>query len=174
MIQEAKNAVSAIKKKTLDEIRVLRNPPQAVKMTLECVTMLISMQIKQMEWPEIQGFMKGEGFISSIVNFDSKSVKRKVTKHIIATFLKSPDWNIEKIDRASKAAGPLAKWVESQLMYADILEQVDPLRNELEQLQKQEEDLQVQFSEIQEVISEMEKNIQTYKKEYALLISQVE
>lgn len=39
--------------------------------------------------------------------------------------------------KASKAAGPLAIWVKSIIMYADIFLKIEPLRNEVKELEAQ-------------------------------------
>ena len=49
-------------------------------------------------------------------------------------YLSNPDYTFEKVNRASLACGPLIKWAIAQLMFADMLKRVEPLRNELEGL----------------------------------------
>ena len=39
-------------------------------------------------------------------------------------FLSNPDYNYEKVYRASTACGPMVKWVIAQLMYAEMLNKV--------------------------------------------------
>ena len=48
--------------------------------------------------------------------------------------MRSPDFNFERINGASKACGPLYSWAVSQVAYATILERVAPLRAELRDL----------------------------------------
>ena len=52
-------------------------------------------------------------------------------------YLTNPDYNFEKVNRASLACGPLVKWAIAQLQYADMLKKVEPLRNELKDLEMQ-------------------------------------
>ena len=46
-----------------------------------------------------------------------------------------PEFNFEAVNRASKACGPLVKWVIAQISYADMLQQIGPLRQELGDLE---------------------------------------
>ena len=46
-------------------------------------------------------------------------------------FLNNPDYSYEKMNKASLACGPLVKWAIAQVSYADMLQKVDPLREEL-------------------------------------------
>lgn len=59
------------------------------------------------------------------------------------TFMAKENWEETKkaIYRSSKAAGPLAEWVYSQLKYSVLLKKVDPLRNEVKTLVDEQEAL---------------------------------
>merc|ERR1719210_989300 len=59
-------------------------------------------------------------------------------------------------------------------MYADMLKRVEPLRNELLALENAAETKQRDADEMSAVISKLEKSINSYKEEYAQLISQAE
>lgn len=39
-----------------------------------------------------------------------------------------------QVNRASKACGPLVKWLDSQLHYAKVMQSVEPLQQEVKQL----------------------------------------
>ena len=69
--------------------------------------------------------MRKEDFIPNIINFNTESLNPNVSKRIEANFLRTKEWDLDKIFRASKAAGPMAKWVDSQVHYAYILDRVE-------------------------------------------------
>ncbi|EEB92741.1 hypothetical protein MPER_08705, partial [Moniliophthora perniciosa FA553] len=101
-----------------------------------------------------------------------------VTKQLRDTmkkdFLSRPSYNFESVNRASKACGPLVKWVLSQVKYSEILDRVEPLRNEVQSLENQAETTKKQASAIIDMIAELEAKIAKYKEEYALLISETQ
>ena len=47
------------------------------------------------------------------------------------------DFNYDRVNKASKACGPLVIWAKAQLNYADVLEQAKQLRNGLKNLEEQ-------------------------------------
>merc|ERR1712129_213727 len=49
---------------------------------------------------------------------------------------KHKDFNEERANKASKVAGPLVKWIESQLQYAKLLDIVRPLMKHIKALKK--------------------------------------
>lgn len=89
-------------------------------------------------------------------------------------YLDNPDYNFDKVNRASLACGPLVKWATAQLNYADMLKRIEPLRNELKNLEAEAEVNKRKANEINSHILELEKSISAYKDEYANLVSQAQ
>lgn len=89
-------------------------------------------------------------------------------------YLSNPDYNFEKVNRASMACGPMVKWAIAQIEYADMLKRVEPLRMELASLEKQAETNVQHGQEVKMLVAELEQSIAAYKEEYALLISQAQ
>ena len=62
----------------------------------------------------------------------------------------------------------------SQVNYADLLQRVDPLRQELRSLEEEADRNKMEGEEMNRLVQELEKSIARYKEEYAVLISQAE
>lgn len=73
-----------------------------------------------------------------------------------------------------QAAGPLAKWVESSISFQLIVQKVDPLRREIQELEEQQAVNQRGLEQTQAQIISLEQRLQSYKTEYAQLISDVQ
>eukprot|EP01117_Protostelium_nocturnum_P006264 TRINITY_DN2259_c0_g1_i6.p1 TRINITY_DN2259_c0_g1~~TRINITY_DN2259_c0_g1_i6.p1 ORF type:complete len:4259 (-),score=1954.67 TRINITY_DN2259_c0_g1_i6:110-12886(-) len=171
-IEEAKEAVGGIKRQHLDEIKTLAKPPAPVQLAMEAVCFLLSG--KKQDWNSIRKFIVDQSFIPSIVNFDSKQITDKMRKFIDTTYMEDPKFTFETVNRASKACGPLVKWVSAQMMYSEILDRVKPLRDEIDELEQKASGLNEKQNELRETIEGLEKAIATYKEEYALLIRDAE
>lgn len=89
-------------------------------------------------------------------------------------YLDNPDYNFEKVNRASLACGPLVKWAIAQLNYAAVLNTIEPLRNELSSLESKQAVNKKKAQEIEAVINQLETSISAYKEEYANLVSQAQ
>jgi dynein heavy chain 1, cytosolic len=170
---EAQAAVSNIKKQQLTEVRAMANPPEAVKLAMESICMILGHKVDS--WRTVQTFIRRDNFISDIVNFDTQN---KMTKQIRDTMMKNfmshPSYNFETVNRASKACGPLVKWAIAQVKFSSILERVEPLRNEVEALNQKAEETKAQAKMTVKMIGELESKIAQYKEDYALLISQTQ
>ena len=138
-LEKAKNAVSGINPKDLNEMRKLLKPPELVKLTAEAVVSLLTGKVEKWDWKEVLAEMSKNTFMSSVLGFNSEKISAPLKKKLIDTYTAKPEWDIERIRRASQVAGPLADWVTSQIKYADILTKVQPLRDEVAGLKKEEE-----------------------------------
>ncbi|SPO29649.1 cytoplasmic dynein heavy chain 2 [Ustilago trichophora] len=172
-VQDAQASVSNIKKQHLTEVRSMGNPPLPVKNAMESVCIILGHKIES--WKTVQAIIRRDDFIASIVNFDTdRQMTRQIREKMNRDYLSKPDYNFETINRASKACGPLAKWVIAQVRFSEILDKVGPLRDEVQSLEQQAEDTKLQASEIVDMIAELENSIATYKDEYAALISETQ
>ncbi|XP_065362456.1 dynein heavy chain, cytoplasmic-like [Calliphora vicina] len=169
---EAQQAVSGIKKKQLTEIRSMANPPPPVKLALESVCDLLNESAPN--WKAMRGIIIKDNFISSIVNFQTEMITDDVREKMKSKYLSNPDYNFDKVDRASKACGPMVKWAMAQIEYADMLKRVEPLRGELRSLEDQAELNKNNADETKSLLEQLEQSISAYKEEYAQLISQAQ
>ncbi|KAK6589101.1 dynein heavy chain [Cryptosporidium xiaoi] len=175
ILREAENAVSNIPKKNLDELRSMANPPGLVKKTIDAVAILLTNNSsKPQAWEESRKLLKSTDFITKVLNFDSSTITSKTMQRLQKEYLESPEWDTEKINRASHAAGPLSSWVSSILQYSIISEKVQPLRSEISQLEKSKLENEKGLEAAQKLGLELQERIDVYKKEYAELISQVQ
>ena len=172
-VLEAQSAVSNIKRQHLQEVRSMANPPEAVKSAMESVCTILGHKIDG--WRTVQVIIRRDDFIQRIVNFDTTTQMTKALRDLMKReYLSRPSYKFETVQHASKACGPLVKWVLAQVRFSDILDKVEPLRNEVQSLEQQAEQTKQQAATIITMISELETSIQKYKEEYALLISETQ
>jgi dynein heavy chain 1 len=171
-VEDARQAVKGIKKAQLVELRSMTSPPPAVKLAMESVCLLLGENVGT-DWKAIRGVMVKDDFIQRILNFNTENVS-PATIQAMDKYAQNSDWDYEKINRASTACGPMVKWVKSQLTYSTVLNQVEPLQNELKRLRNDAQTKERKGEELKETIAELEQRIATYKDEYAQLIGQAE
>ncbi|KAJ5828908.1 uncharacterized protein N7525_007161 [Penicillium rubens] len=172
-VLEAQKSVSNIKRQHLTEVRSMGNPPASVRLALEAVCTLLGHTVDS--WKTIQGLIRRDDFIASIVNYDNeRQMTRKHRTKMQNEFLSKEDFTYERVNRASKACGPLVQWVEAQVNYSAILDRVGPLREEVDQLEEQALQTKAEAQAIENTINDLESSIATYKAEYAALISETQ
>ncbi|KAI2606831.1 cytoplasmic dynein heavy chain [Hypoxylon fragiforme] len=172
-VEEAKASVSNIKRQHLTEVRSMGSPPQGVRLAMESVCALLGHKIN--DWKGVQAVVRRDDFIASIVNFDNEKMMTKSLRTLMRTkFLNDKDFTYDKVNRASKACGPLVQWVEAQVNYSEILDRVGPLRDEVDQLEEQALQTKAEAKAVENTITSLEQSIATYKTEYAALISETQ
>ncbi|XP_055846761.1 dynein heavy chain, cytoplasmic isoform X3 [Episyrphus balteatus] len=170
---EAQQAVKSIKKQQLVEVRTMANPPAVVKLALESICLLLGENAS--DWKSIRAVIMRENFINSIVsNFGTEDITDEVREKMKSKYLSNPDYNFEKVNRASMACGPMVKWAIAQIEYADMLKRVEPLRDELQSLEDQAALNMKHAKETKDLVTQLEQSIAAYKEEYAQLISQAQ
>ncbi|KRY43501.1 Dynein heavy chain, cytoplasmic [Trichinella spiralis] len=148
-------------------------PPATVKLALEAVIFLFTGS-STLDWKSIRGYLLRDDFVSQILNFDTERITEDIRQKMKTKYLDNPEYNYEKVNRASQACGPMVKWATAQINYAEMLHKVEPLRNELKKLENDAEVNKRKVEDVNAVINQLEKSIASYKDEYALLISEVQ
>lgn len=172
-VLEAQKSVQNIKRQHLTEVRSMGNPPAGVKLALEAVCTLLGHKIAG--WKDIQQVVRREDFIASIVMFDNeKQMTAAHRRKMQNEYLSKEDFTFEKVNRASRACGPLVQWVAAQVNYSDILDRVGPLRAEVDQLESDAQATKDKAKETEILIKNLEDSIAQYKTEYAALISETQ
>merc|ERR1712154_684929 len=83
-------------------------------------------------------------------------------------YIKHKDFNEERANKASKVAGPLVKWVKSQLKYSELLDIVRPMLKELKFCCDVVNKLEVKISKARQEINEMVENMIKMQDKYDL------
>nr|CAA79923.1 heavy chain of cytoplasmic dynein [Saccharomyces cerevisiae] len=172
-ILEAQRGVKNIKKQQLTEIRSMVNPPSGVKIVMEAVCAILGYQFSN--WRDIQQFIRKDDFIHNIVHYDTTlHMKPQIRKYMEEEFLSDPNFTYETINRASKACGPLYQWVNAQINFSKVLENVDPLRQEMKRIEFESLKTKANLLAAEEMTQDLEASIEVSKRKYSLLIRDVE
>ena len=172
-VLDAKEAVGNIKRQHLTEVRSMGNPPAGVRLALNAVCTLLGHKID--DWKTIQAIVRRDDFIASIVGYDNeRQMTRSLRAKMQNEFLSKDDFTYERVNRASKACGPLVQWVEAQVNFSAILDRIGPLREEAESLEEDALQTKAEAKAIENTITNLENSIATYKSEYAALISETQ
>ncbi|KAI7858782.1 dynein heavy chain [Circinella umbellata] len=172
-VMEAQKSVSNIKRQHLTEVRAMGNPPEAVKLAMESVCTMLGHKIDS--WKTVQSIIRRDDFITSIVNYSTEDkMTKQLRDYMRRNYLNNSSFEYDAVNRASKACGPLVKWVVAQVQYSDILDRVGPLRDEVTRLEQSAEDTKQKATDIEQMIVDLETSIGTYKEEYAALVGETQ
>ncbi|KIJ45695.1 hypothetical protein M422DRAFT_778888 [Sphaerobolus stellatus SS14] len=172
-VMEAQSAVNNIRRSQMQEVRAMANPPEAVKLAMESACTILGNKVDS--WRTVQGIIRQDNFQQRILGFDTnRQLTKPLREFMKKEYLSRPSYNYEVVNRASKACGPVVKWVIAQIQYSEILDRVEPLRNEVQSLENQAEQTKKQAETMVDMVAELETSIKRYKEEYAFLISETQ
>lgn len=117
---------------------------------------MISKNPVKPEWADVRAYLRRDDFISSVINFDKNDIPNKVKTFIYKHYIDdTANFNTDAIMKASKAAGPLAKWVESIVKYSTVFHSIAPLREELAKLNEETEIMVNEKKQLDDKIEEL-------------------
>ena len=163
-LNKAKEGVKNIRKAEFNEVKTLATPPRIVQLVMEFVIVLIGE--KQKDWANIKKVIRGEDFLSTILNYDPTLLTYDMIQEIKSTYLTNPELNQDAVSRGSKACAPLYAWCLSQVAYSEIVLKLEPLNREIAQLSKESEEVAIEQAKKIKEVESLEKVIEKYKTEY--------
>lgn len=173
LIKQASEGVQNIKKSQLNELKSLMNPPEPVKITLEAVCLLLNLSTDG-SWKQVLAAVRGDEFIPRIIRFDSSRLTEEMISRIERDYMSMPSFTYERVDRASKAGGPLLRWVVAQIAYGKAIAAIQPLMAEIESLNEQYKESAAQLNAIEAMLNDLESAIEQSKLQYSKTVSQCE
>merc|ERR1719206_1344176 len=117
MVDKAKAAVGQIRRDSLNELRMLRLPPEAINDVLSGV--LILMGNFDTSWASMKSFLAKPSIKQEIMNYDARRITpqiRKKARRLLQD--KADSFEEKRIRRVSVAAAPLAAWFRANISYS--------------------------------------------------------
>ena len=107
--------------RNLSEILSLRRPPAAVEFCMKGVCLCLTGKVMK-DFNECRVLMKQRGFIKMLLDFDPKSIKPKLLKHLLKTYIgDADDHSIPSVRKSSAACGVLMIWLQANIRLAQAL-----------------------------------------------------
>jgi dynein heavy chain 1 len=113
-------------------------------------------------------------FTKSIIDIDVEKLDPKIRSKITKTYLNDPGFTYEAVNKASKACGPLVKWVTSTLSFAKIKRSVAPLEAELAALEAERAAMVEKAAALDATLAGTGERIAALKAEYSALIGEAQ
>ncbi|KAK2196762.1 bifunctional P-loop containing nucleoside triphosphate hydrolase/Dynein heavy chain AAA lid domain superfamily/Dynein heavy chain [Babesia duncani] len=172
LLKQAQDEVQSINRKSLDELKSMAHPPGLVKYTMETVVILLgNTDDIKITWDVARRVLKSPDFISKILNFNANDVDKKVHE-IILQRMAHDQWDEIRISKASKAAGPLAKWVSSVIAASTVAISVQPLLNENKEIKTKHQENEISLQQQNVLIQQLEKELEDCKINYSSLVTE--
>jgi dynein heavy chain len=158
---EATNALDALDKKELQELKTYAKPPELVRLVMQGVQTALG---RPTEWDDAKKSLNENGFLDKLKAYDKNNMKDALINKL-GKFTALPNFNVELVKGVSKAASGLCAWVIAIHSYALVYREVAPKMARLEQAQQKVARQEAALREKQREFEELLANVQQLERD---------
>ena len=155
-LASAEEALGALNKKDLSEIKAYTTPPDKVEMVLEAVMVL---RKKPPKWEEAKKDLGSPSFLTELQTYDKDANLNDAMVNKVSKWTSRPEFDPEIVGKQSGAAKSLCMWVRAMVVYGRVAKNVAPkkakLQAAMDTLKKKRAQLQAAQDELQAVTDKM-------------------
>ncbi|XP_058822007.1 dynein axonemal heavy chain 6 [Topomyia yanbarensis] len=171
-LKAAQDALKALNKNDINELRVFQKPPRLVQFVMEAVLILLG---SKTDWNSAKVVMADVNFLKKLEEYDKEHIPETLLKKI-KTYVDHKDFQPQIIEKVSKVAKSMCLWVIAVERYAKVYRQVEPkikkqkaAEEELNQVMQLLKSKQNELAEIEAKILMLMSNLDEKRREMKVL-----
>ncbi|XP_055643505.1 dynein axonemal heavy chain 6 [Toxorhynchites rutilus septentrionalis] len=171
-LQAAQDALKALNKNDINELRVFQKPPKLVQFVMEAVLILLGAKT---DWNSAKVVMADVNFLKKLEEYDKEHIPETVLKKL-KSYVDHKDFQPPIIEKVSKVAKSMCLWVIAVERYAKVYRVVEPkikrqkaAEDELNQVMQLLKSKQNELAEIEAKILMLVSNLEEKKREMKVL-----
>ncbi len=133
-LEAAVEALNALDKDKIREVRSFASPPPLVKMTMEAVCTLLG---ESADWDTGKRLMGMADFMDQLKDYDKDNIPQSILKKLRTKFTTKPEFAVDLVGRVSTAAKCLCMWCHAIDQYANVAKDVEPKKQRLAEMNAQ-------------------------------------
>ena len=170
-LKRATKALQNLKKADIQEMKVLKKPPPAVKTTLKAVCIMMQVAPERIKNPDgpgkIQSYWKpgqkellnDPNLVKRLLKYDKDEIPEEVLDGI-RPMLEDPDFAPTVVKKSSTAAGGLCEWTHAIVIYYDTAKVVGPKKEALKEakaaLKLAQDNLEAKRQQLREIETKLQ------------------
>lgn len=170
-LMSAHKAVDELSRDHINELKQFSSPTPPVELTLRCT--LYYLGEAKPDWPKAQKALADMRFLERLKGFNKNEVPDKILKKV-NKLLAMEEFDLAKIQRASKAAGGLAQWCKALSYYAEAQKIVRPLLKQQAEMAYKSEQAQADVAQKQREIVEIRRQVQELEESYRTTVAYID
>ncbi|XP_050682962.1 dynein axonemal heavy chain 6-like [Leptidea sinapis] len=121
-MEAAQNALKALNKADINELKAFQKPPTLVRFVMEPVCILLG---AKPDWDSTKKLLADVNFIGKLEEYDKDHIPEATLKKI-KVYLVHKDFNPDTVVKVSKVCRSMVLWVQAIDMYAKVFRVVEP------------------------------------------------
>lgn len=137
ILNAATAALNTLTSKDITNVKSMKSPPQAVKLVMEAICIIKGVEpdrvpdpatgkMKEDFWGPSQKLLNDIKFLSHLISLKDSKIPSKVMQVIDEKYLTNPDFDPNKVKKASIAAQGLCKWIIATSSYEKVMKEIEP------------------------------------------------
>jgi dynein heavy chain len=176
-LNSAVDALKSLSKGDIGEIKAMKSPPKGVKLVMEAVCIMFDLKPDRVTsedgkskvndyWKPAQKLLSDMRFLQNCFEYDKDNIRPEIVA-AIAPFITSSDFEPKVIEKVSRAANGLCKWVRAMYVYSQVAAVVEPKRAKLRDAQAELEVTELMLKEKQAALKVVSDRVQALEASFA-------
>lgn len=126
-------ALDSLTKNDITEVKAFKNPPEAVKVTMEGICIMLE---RKPDWDEAKKVLGDGDFLSKLKTYDKNNIKETIIKKL-QKYIVDPNMQVDVVTKVSQAAKGLCMWIHAMNVYHKVAKEVAPKRERVDAMNRQ-------------------------------------
>ncbi|NXL48091.1 DYH7 protein, partial [Podilymbus podiceps] len=147
-LEAALNALDTLKPSDISIVKSMKNPPSGVKLVMAAVCVMKHIKPEKTAnpsgtggkildyWAPSKKLLGDMNFLKDLKEYDKDNISAAVMQKIRAEYLTNPEFDPQKVAKASSAAEGLCKWIMAMEVYDRVAKVVAPKKDRLREAQQ--------------------------------------
>jgi dynein heavy chain len=130
-LESAVKALKSLTKADITEVKSFTNPPQAVRIVMEAVCVLLG---EKESWDSAKKLLGRSDFMDLLTGYDKDNIQDSRLKKLRKMYIPLEEMQPEVVQKVSKAGLGLCLWARAMDVYADVAKEVEPKKLRLAEM----------------------------------------
>lgn len=171
ILEAAIVALNTLSKNDITEVKAMKSPPDGVKLVMEALCIMMNVKpIKTKDpndaskkvndyWePAKKTLLSDPKLLNILIDYDKDNIDPKIVQKA-QSYVENPDFDPEKIKKASRAAYGLCCWIRAMVQYDAVAKVVAPKRAALAEAEQELETVMTGLREKQAELNKIENRV---------------
>ena len=133
-LESAVKALKSLTKADITEVKSFTNPPNAVRVVMEAVCVLLG---EKPDWDTSKKLLGRSDFMDLLTGYDKDNIEAKRLKTLRKQYIPVDEMQPDIVQKVSKAGLGLCLWARAMDVYADVAKEVEPKKQRLAEMNAQ-------------------------------------
>uniref|UniRef100_A0A672VCY4 Dynein axonemal heavy chain 12 n=1 Tax=Strigops habroptila TaxID=2489341 RepID=A0A672VCY4_STRHB len=170
-LEAALEALNTLKPSDISIVKSMKNPPSGVKLVMAAVCVMKDIKPNRIQdpsgtrgkildyWTPSKKLLGDMNFLKDLKEYDKDHIPAAIMQKIRTEYLTNPEFDPQKVAKASSAAEGLCKWITAMEMYDRVAKVVAPKKARLKEAQQSLGETLALLNQKREELAEVERDL---------------